>query len=441
MGARRPATSTTSANASARRPTSSARSSRRRRRRRAAPPQQITFHKDDARPPGPHQRQRRVDRLRVRRRPVGRTPSRTASAASWPSRSTPTTRPTPRRSRPSRQDATEFALSHDEKYVAFVVHGELFLHAAQRRQGQAAHRQPGLRPRRRLGARRARRSSSSPTATATRTSTLLEPDDPEHPELVKAHRFKVKQLTNTPRGGDRRQLRARRQARRLPPRRQAVDDEPRRHRREGRSSSDGQVFDYDWSPDGKWLVYARSDGSFASELYIIPATGATAEDPARNVTRFATFNGGVTWSKTATSWPSSASAARAPTSAYVLSLQKPAVAGAPASKDIDWDDIHLRVKQPAPMTDRANAPSPPTAPSIAFRGNQDGDDLWVASADGGQVTRLTTGNMQADADPLVARSSAARSTSATATATSADRQRRRPGRRRRRRRHPLPGAR
>ena len=27
---------------------------------------------------------------------------------------------------------------------------------------------------------------------------LLEPDDPEHPELTKAHKFKVKQLTNTP---------------------------------------------------------------------------------------------------------------------------------------------------------------------------------------------------------------------------------------------------
>src|SRR5207237_10488955 len=52
-----------------------------------------------------------------------------------------------------------------------------------------------------------------------------------------------------------------------------------------------QVFDYDWSPDSQWIVYARSDGSFASELYVIPAAGG----PARNVTRYATFNGDRTW--------------------------------------------------------------------------------------------------------------------------------------------------
>jgi hypothetical protein len=57
-----------------------------------------------------------------------------------------------------------------------------------------------------------------------------------------------------------------------------------------------QVIDYEWSPDSKMIVYSRLDGSFASELYIIPATGATPANPARNVTRFATYNAGVTWS-------------------------------------------------------------------------------------------------------------------------------------------------
>ena len=36
------------------------------------------------------------------------------------------------------------------------------------------------------------------------------------------------------------------------------------------------VIDYDWSPDSKWLVYARMDGSFGSELYVLPAGGGKA---------------------------------------------------------------------------------------------------------------------------------------------------------------------
>src|SRR5207302_9450346 len=124
---------------------------------------------------------------------------------------------------------------------------------------------------------------------------LLESDDPDSKELLKAHRFKVKQLTNTadaefgpqfspdgkrisflsagklftmnPDGSDLKTI-----------------------------VNEGELFDYEWSPDSKWLCYARQDGSFASELYIIPATGATAENPARNVTRYATYNAGVTWS-------------------------------------------------------------------------------------------------------------------------------------------------
>lgn len=158
--------------------------------------------------------------------------------------------------------------------------------------------------------------------------------------------------------------------------------------------SDRQVIDYEFSPDGKWLCYAGMDGSFASELFIIPAGGATAEDPARNITRFATHNSGVTWSRTGNKLAFISQRKGNVLAAYVMSLQKPAAVGASVSKDIDWDNIHLRVKLPAEMNASECAISFDGS-KIAFRARSDDtEDLWVANADGGSVTRLTIGNLK-----------------------------------------------
>ena len=287
-------------------------------------------------------------------------------------------------------NATEFALSHDEKHIAFVVHGEIFL--MPRNGGKA------------------RRLTDSPAfdhgiawspdskkilflsdRSGFENIYLLEPDDPDHPELTSAHRFKVRQLTNTPQaeigvsfspdGNKVAFLRAGK----------LITMNP-----DGAAEKvlvgQGQVFDYEWSPDSKWICYARMDGSFASELFIIPAGGATVQDPARNVTRFATYNGGVTWSRTGNKLAFISQRVQTTPSAYVLSLQKPAASGAPFSKDFDWENVHLRVKQPSPMQITECAVSADGS-RIAFRATQDGQsDLWVASSDGGQVTRLTTGD-------------------------------------------------
>jgi tricorn protease len=78
----------------------------------------------------------------------------------------------------------------------------------------------------------------------------------------------------------------------------------------------------------------------------------------------------------------------------VLSLQTPAAAGAPESRDIDWDDIYLRVERAAPIPADEGAISP-DGNKVAFRSTgSSGDDLWLASSDGGQLSRLTTGNMR-----------------------------------------------
>ena len=286
-------------------------------------------------------------------------------------------------------NATEYAVSNDEKYIAFVVHGEIFLIP---RTGGKAKRltdhpafDHGI-------------AWSPDTKKILFLSDrgghdniwLLEADDPEHPDFGQAHRFKVKQLTKTPRGEmgvsfapDGKRVGFLRGGKLMTMNPDGADEKT--------LIDDGQVFDYEWSPDSQWIAYAKSDTSFASELYIIPATGPTAENPQRNVTRFATYNGGVTWSKSNNRLGFISQRKRNLNSAFVLTLNKPAVTNAPASKDFDWDDIHLRVRQPSQMTIGECAISN-DGTRIAFRANQDGDDLWVANADGSQVTRITTGN-------------------------------------------------
>lgn len=279
--------------------------------------------------------------------------------------------------------ASEFAVSYDEKHVAFVVHGELFLMP--------------------LSGGKATRLTDSPAfdhniawspdskkiifasdRNGHEDLYLLEPDDPEHPELVKAHKFKTTQLTNTPEAEfgvsfspDGKRVVFIQAGKLLSINPDGTDQKT--------IVNDVQVFDYDWSPDGKWIAYARIDGSFASEMYIVPATGGES----KNVTRYATWNAGITWSGNGKKI-AFLSHRRNQTGLYVLSLQKPAASGAPDSKDIDWDDIHLRVSQPASLSAEEGAISY-DASRVAFRSmSNGGDDLWVASANGGQLTRLTT---------------------------------------------------
>ncbi len=283
--------------------------------------------------------------------------------------------------------ATEFAVSYDDRHIAFVVHGEIFLIArgggkAKRLTDSPAHDHdlawsPDARQLIFLSDRGGQEDVY-----------LLQSADPEHPELVKANQFKVKQLTSTPEAES------------------ALDFSPDGKRvsflRAGKlvtmspDGSDvkvivneGTVLDYDWSPDSKWLVYSRQDGSWASELYIVPATGPTPQDPARNVTRYATSNSGVTWSRTGNRLAFlSERRSNVPQGLFVLPLQKPAVAGAAASSDIDWEDIHLRVTQPVPVTVLECAISRDGG-KVAFRALQGGDDLWVVGADGKELSRLT----------------------------------------------------
>jgi tricorn protease len=289
-------------------------------------------------------------------------------------------------------EATEFSLSHDESHMVFVVHGELFLMKASGGKAKRLTDNPaydhaaGWSPDGKKIVFLSDRGGHEDIY-------LLESDDPDHAELHLANHFKVKQLTKTPELEE------------------GVNFSPDGKRitfvRSGQLVSidanggdekilvkDGMVIDYEWSPDGQWICYSRMDGSFASEMYIIPSGGATAADPARNVTRFATFNAGVTWSRTGNQLAFISQRKRGSQNAYVLSLQKPAAPGAglaAAGKDIDWDDIHLRVRQPSTM-EMFDCVISHDGTQIACC-SQEGD-LWIVSSDGSQSQRITTGGLR-----------------------------------------------
>jgi tricorn protease len=284
---------------------------------------------------------------------------------------------------------TEYALSPDEKHVAFVVHGSICLMATD-------------------GNGKARRLTTTPSsdhslAWAPDGQKLLfvsdrdghddvyslEPNDPEHPKFVDALQFKVTRLTETPdpeiglsftpdgkhvafvRGG------------------QLWTMNP-----DGTNQKlcvkDKTVIDYEFTTDNKWLAYARMDGSFASEIYVMPAGGGEAH----NVTRYATFNAGLTWSKDGKKLSFISQRPDVP-SLYVLSMQRPAAPGAPSSTDIDWDDIHLRVEHPS-RTEVLEGAIAPDGNKVAYTSfESDGTiDLWLASVPRGNITRLTHGNLR-----------------------------------------------
>ena len=279
------------------------------------------------------------------------------------------------------KDATEFALNPDEDAAVFAVQGELFL-----------TRLPGGGKATRLTDSPAfdHAASFSPDGksilflsdrTGHEDIYLLQPDDPEHPELTKAHKFKVKRLTETPEAelgplfspkGDRVAFIRAGKLWTMKP--------------DGTEQkvliNDTQVFDYDWSPDGKMIVFSRVDGSFASELFVVSVDG---KSPPRNITRYATFNADVTWSRTGNKI-GFIGQRRGMYAPHVIDLQKPGTPG--AAGEIDWDDIHLRATRAASIG-ADSAVISPNGGQIAFRHSSAGDDLWIASASGSSITRVT----------------------------------------------------
>ncbi len=295
---------------------------------------------------------------------------------------------------------TEFALAADEKHIVAAIHGELF------RIGVGGSAKPV-----RMTTSYANNHGMAWSPDMSKiiflsdrdrdgfeNLFLLEADDPEHPKLIDAHRFKTTRLSNTRQAAEGVSF--------------APDGKRVAFMRGGKlwtMNPDGsdpkavvndvQVIDYEWSPDSKWLVYARQDGSFASELYVIPATGATPANPARNITRYATYNAGVTWSADGKKL-AFLSNRRGNGNLFVMTLQKPAAPG--TEKSFDHRHASRRVRlgrhpsaRPVDQCPRREAAISPDGSRVAFRATSgSSDDLWLASSNGSQLQRLTYGSQR-----------------------------------------------
>jgi tricorn protease len=288
------------------------------------------------------------------------------------------------------RDATEYALSPDETHAVLVIHGQLFLtkipnggKCTRLTEHAYADLNPTWSPDGKKILFASDRSGSIDLY-------LLEADDPEHPELTQAHRFKTTRLTETvseeigasfsPQGDKIAFIREGKLWTMKPDGR-----EPRV------IVSEQKVLDYDWSPDGKYIVYCRMDGSFSAEIYITATDGSGTPV---NISRHATWNSDVSWSHR-NGKIAFVGMRRGTYSMHVVSLHKPVADGSPppAADQIDWDDIHLRVERPSTMSAEYGMISPDGL-QVAFRSRSNGDDLWVAHTNGSAVTRMTTGNQR-----------------------------------------------
>jgi len=283
------------------------------------------------------------------------------------------------------RDATDYALSPDESQAVIVVHGQLFLtrvpaggKCIRLTQHGFADHNPSFSP-------DGKKILFASDRTGVEELYLLESDDPENSDLLKAHKFKTTQLTKT-----------------------AAEEIgasyiPKTDRigfiRQGQlwtMKSDGtdqkvliaekKVTDYEWSPDGKYVAYSRVDGNFASEVYIASLDGTIKPV---NVSRYAVYNSDISWGGSKIAFVSQR---RGIYSMHVLSLQKPVQDGPkPPEGEIDWEDIHQRVERISLMAADSGVISIDGG-LVAFRSSStDGGDLWVVTSDGKALTRITTG--------------------------------------------------
>lgn len=162
---------------------------------------------------------------------------------------------------------------------------------------------------------------------------------------------------------------------------------------------------YAWSPDSKWLAFARRDALDTRDIWIVPAAGG---DPI-NITRYPGENDEPLWTKDGKGlvFQSDRGAGTA-SNLHYLPFEKPKdededaakpmaaatpapgsmpATPAPVEVKIDFDDIHLRARSLTTGEGVRSAAVTPDSKLVIFAR---GTDYWSVAITGGTLTRLTT---------------------------------------------------
>ena len=287
--------------------------------------------------------------------------------------------------------ATEYALSNGEKHIAFTLHGNLFFMPLSG---------PNVGKPIRLTDTSAFDHNIAWAPDFSRILFIsdrdgqediymVESDDPEHAKLIDSRRFRVKRLTNdrAPEAGLSFSADGKRVAFLRGGHLWTMNPDGSDPKEVVKQS---YVIDYEWSPDSKWILYARRDGSLASELYIVPASGDGGEPGAeyyplcdlqwrryleqrRQADRFPQQS--QPWRQCSLCvGPAQAGCSRFHRQGQRRQAPPPEVA-------IDWDGIHEQAKliAPDPVGEAAISQD---GSRIAFRMGPQGGDLYVAATDG-----------------------------------------------------------
>ena len=290
----------------------------------------------------------------------------------------------------SSRGITEYALSPDERYVAFVIRGEIFVMPIGGGTVRRLTRSPAH-DRDLAWSRDMKKLLFVSDRDGCPNIYVVEHNDPRHPSLTQAHRFKVRRLTSSdvPISGvsfspDGRKIAFLKSG-------QLWTMKP-----DGRGAKvlvqTPRVIEYAWSPDSKWIMYSRIDPRFASELYLIPADGGKP----RNATRYATRNFGISWSRDGRR-VAFISERRKDLDVFVMILQGSSRRNLLSRRlSIDFNDLHLRVVRSTPLSsNESEVALKPDGSMVAFRSNAlNGDDLWLATITGSRITRITTGKLK-----------------------------------------------